>query len=147
MSQPALDNGALLKVHGLTKFYGRQIGCREVTFPLWPGEIVGVVGESGSGKTTLLGLLAGLLTPSAGRVEYLSQDHGPLDVHRAAEPLRRMLLRTEWGFVHQEAREGLRMEVSAGANIGERLMAAGARHYGRIRAEARRWLDRVEIPS
>ena len=37
------------------------------------------------------------------------------------------------------------MDVSAGANIGERLMAAGGRHYGRIRARALRWLDRVEI--
>ena len=37
------------------------------------------------------------------------------------------------------------MEVSAGANIGERLMAAGERHYGRIRAEAARWLERVEL--
>ena len=37
------------------------------------------------------------------------------------------------GLVHQDPREGLRMGVSAGANIGERLMAVGERHYGRIR--------------
>jgi putative phosphonate transport system ATP-binding protein len=39
----------------------------------------------------------------------------------------------------------LRMGVSAGANIGERLMAVGARHYGDIRRTAADWLDRVEI--
>jgi putative phosphonate transport system ATP-binding protein len=37
------------------------------------------------------------------------------------------------------------MDVSAGANVGERLMALGARHYGRIRGEAAEWLTRVEM--
>jgi putative phosphonate transport system ATP-binding protein len=37
------------------------------------------------------------------------------------------------------------MGVSAGANIGERLMAVGARHYGEIRDTASEWLGRVEI--
>ncbi|VFS64746.1 phosphonate C-P lyase system protein PhnK [Raoultella terrigena] len=38
-------------------------------------------------------------------------------------------------------------QVSAGGNIGERLMATGARHYGNIRATAGRWLEEVEIPA
>ena len=38
------------------------------------------------------------------------------------------------------------MAVSAGGNVGERLMAVGDRHYGNIREEAARWLERVEIP-
>jgi putative phosphonate transport system ATP-binding protein len=37
------------------------------------------------------------------------------------------------------------MGVSAGANIGERLMAIGARHYGTIRRTSSDWLARVEI--
>src|SRR6266478_7283735 len=37
------------------------------------------------------------------------------------------------------------MNVSAGANVGERLMALGARHYGRVRGRALDWLARVEI--
>ena len=37
------------------------------------------------------------------------------------------------------------MGVSAGANVGERLMAVGGRHYGRIRDTATCWLERVEI--
>jgi putative phosphonate transport system ATP-binding protein len=36
--------------------------------------------------------------------------------------------------------------VSAGGNIGERLMAVGARHYGDIRRQAGQWLQDVEIP-
>ena len=58
-----------------------------------------------------------------------------------------MLSRTDWAFVHQHARDGLRMGVSAGGNVGERLMAVGARHYGDIRARATDWLDRVEIAA
>src|SRR5690606_27024709 len=51
------------------------------------------------------------------------------------------------GFVHQNPAEGLRMTVSAGANVGERLMALGDRRYGRIRGAALDWLGRVEIQA
>jgi putative phosphonate transport system ATP-binding protein len=37
--------------------------------------------------------------------------------------------------------------VSAGANVGERLMAIGDRHYGKIRETASDWLSRVEIST
>jgi len=136
----------LLSVRGLTRYYGRHVGCREVEFDLWPGEVLGVVGESGSGKTTLLKLLSAQLEPSAGSVVYDLRDEGPRDIFRLSEARRRMLMRTDWGIVHQNPLEGLRMRVSAGANVGERLMAVGARHYGRIRGSALDWLDRVEIP-
>ena len=56
-------------------------------------------------------------------------------------------MRTDWGFVRQDARQGLRMAVSAGGNVGERLMGMGERHYGRIRGQALDWLDRVEIEA
>jgi len=62
-----------------------------------------------------------------------------------SEAERRFLMRTDWGFVHQNPADGLRMTVSAGANVGERLMAVGDRHYGKIRATAVDWLSRVEI--
>ncbi len=132
----------LLSVVGLSKSYGARIGCRDVAFDLWPGEVLGIVGESGSGKTTLLGCLSGQLEPSAGRVLY-----DGADVWAMAEPQRRLLMRTQWGIVHQNPRDGLRVTVSAGANVGERLMAVGARHYGDIRAEATTWLGKVEIDA
>jgi putative phosphonate transport system ATP-binding protein len=56
-------------------------------------------------------------------------------------------MRTDWGFVHQNPRDGLRLNVSAGGNVGERLMAVGARHYGSIRAQAIEWLARVEVDA
>jgi putative phosphonate transport system ATP-binding protein len=67
------------------------------------------------------------------------------DLATLGEAERRFLFRTDWGYVHQDASLGLRMGVSAGANVGERMMAVGARHYGRIRETASGWLARVEI--
>jgi putative phosphonate transport system ATP-binding protein len=137
----------LLEVTGLCKRFGAIEAVVDAAFEVWPGEMVAVVGESGSGKTTLLSLLAGHLAADAGEVRYASRESGIVDVLALPEPQRRRLMRTEWGFVHQNPRDGLRLAVTAGGNIGERLMAAGARHYGRIRGEALDWLERVEIEA
>lgn len=139
--------GPLLSARGVTRRYGRQTGCEGVDLELWPGEVLAVVGESGSGKTTLLRCLAGLLPPTAGQILYREAGGTCHDVPAAAEVVRRRLARTDWGFVHQDPRDGLRMGVSAGANVGERLMALGDRHYGRLRQAAQDWLARVEIPA
>jgi putative phosphonate transport system ATP-binding protein len=135
----------LLVAEGLTKRYGRQLGCRDVSFVLHEGEVLAVVGESGSGKSTLLQLLSAQLDPSAGRVLYRMRDGLTRDLGTLGEAERRFLFRTDWGYVHQDPAMGLRMRVSAGANVGERLMAVGARHYGTIRAAAATWLEKVEI--
>ena len=57
MSERDLEQ-PLLRAEGLSKWYGKQLGCRDVSFSLYPGEVIAVVGESGSGKTTLLQLLS-----------------------------------------------------------------------------------------
>ena len=136
----------LLTVRQLTKRYGARIGCAEVSFDLYPGEVLGIVGESGSGKSTLLSCLAGHLAPDAGQVIF-DTSTGPRDTVTMAQADRRRLARTDWAFVHQNPRDGLRMGVSAGGNVGERLMAIGARHYADIRDTAVDWLGRVEIAA
>jgi putative phosphonate transport system ATP-binding protein len=137
----------LLVAEHLSKAYGTRRACRDVSLDIHEGEVLAIVGESGSGKTTLLQLLAGRLMPDAGHIFYEMRDGSRRDLHALSEAERRFLARTDWGYVHQDPAMGLRMGVSAGANIGERLMAVGARHYGRIRATAGDWLQRVEIEA
>ncbi|NMG04962.1 phosphonate C-P lyase system protein PhnK [Azoarcus taiwanensis] len=140
-----MSDQALLSVRGLDHRYGEQIGCTNVSFELYPGEVLGIVGESGAGKSTLLRCLATQLEPTSGTVEYRGRDGVMRDIFALSEAERRLLLRTDWGLVHQNPRDGLRMGVSAGGNVGERLMAVGERHYGQIRAQAGHWLQAVEI--
>lgn len=142
-----MREGALLEARGLTKLYGPRMGCADISFDLFPGEVLAIVGESGSGKSTLLSLLACELEATSGAVSYRSSEGTVLDLLGLDEARRRALMRTEWGFIRQDAAAGLRMGVSAGANVGERLMALGQRHYGQIRGEAADWLARVEIDT
>lgn len=135
----------LLRVSDLTRYYGSRVGCRDVSFSLWPGEVLAIVGESGSGKSTLLSLLSGRLAPTSGDVSYRDRDGSWLSLPNLSEGDRRRLQRTDLGVVHQNPRDGLRMRVSAGGNIGERLMAVGQRHYGHIRGAGLQWMDRVEL--
>lgn len=135
----------LLSVQDLTLLYGPDKGCQGVSFNLYPGEVLGIVGESGSGKSTLLSVLSGRTMPDRGAVSYRGPQDAWVDLYQASEAHRRTLLRTEWGFVEQNPRDGLRMNVSAGANIGERLMAQGIRHYGQLRQAGLQWLKQVEI--
>ncbi|HWK70096.1 MAG TPA: phosphonate C-P lyase system protein PhnK [Burkholderiaceae bacterium] len=137
----------LLSVRDLTLLYGPEKGCQGVSFDLYPGEVLGIVGESGSGKSTLLSVLSGRSAPDRGAIAYRDKEGGQVDLYRASEAYRRTLLRTEWGFVEQNPRDGLRMSVSAGANIGERLMAQGVRHYGQLRQAGLEWLAHVEIDA
>lgn len=143
----SVSDAPLMAAEGLTKTYGGRIGCSDVSLEIHEGEVLAVVGESGSGKSTLLSLLSTQLKPTRGSVHYRMRDGALRDLFQLSEAERRFLLRTDWGFVHQDSRLGLRMAVSAGGNVGERLMSIGWRNYGRIRSEAIDWLGRVEIEA
>ena len=145
---PTLDNSLpLLRVRGVGKRYGDRVALEDASFELWPGEVMAVVGESGSGKTTLLNAIAARSRPDVGQVEFLGRDGQLQNIYTMSQAQQRLLGRTDWGFVHQNAADGLRMDVSAGANVGERLMGLGERHYGQLRSTAQEWLARVEIDA
>ncbi|EFO3979528.1 phosphonate C-P lyase system protein PhnK, partial [Escherichia coli] len=66
-------NQPLLSVNNLTHLYAPGKGFSDVSFDLWPGEVLGIVGESGSGKTTLLKSISARLTPQQGEIHYESR--------------------------------------------------------------------------
>ena len=142
-----VNDQPLLVAESLSRNFGRLAACRDISFTLYPGEVLSIVGESGSGKSTLLQMLSAQMAPSSGRVSYRMRDGVLRDLNSLGEAERRFLFRTDWGYVHQDPAQGLRMAVSAGANVGERLMAVGWNHYGRILQTASSWLERVEIDT
>jgi putative phosphonate transport system ATP-binding protein len=142
---PQATVGPLMQVRALNRNFGPVQACREVNFELRRGEILGIVGESGSGKTTLLRCISGLDAPSSGEVLFDSRRHGLQNIYGLSEQDRRRIAREEWGFVHQNPRDGLRMRVSGGANVVEPLLLNGVRHYGRMRVQSLDWFARVEL--
>lgn len=110
------------------------------------GQALGIIGESGSGKTTLVKLLSLQEQPTAGHVVF---NDGPQQYNfqslDGAE--RRWLTDNRMGIVHQDPRKVLREELSAGANIAERLLVSGERSYSHVRETAARLLTRVGVPA
>jgi peptide/nickel transport system ATP-binding protein len=59
----------ILEIKNISKFYD-TIACDDVSFNLFPNEVLGIVGESGSGKTTISNLILRLASPSKGEILY-----------------------------------------------------------------------------
>jgi putative ABC transport system ATP-binding protein len=72
MMDSTVDNGMIVRVEGVHKFFPRGSErvdvLNGVTLNVPEGEFLGLMGPSGSGKTTLLNLIAGLDTPSQGEI-------------------------------------------------------------------------------
>lgn len=60
----------MLKINHLYFDYAEKPILRDVDFSLEAGQLLHLKGANGAGKTTLLKLLAGLLTPSEGKICY-----------------------------------------------------------------------------
>lgn len=135
----------ILKVEDLGKTFGRVTACENVSFALHRGEVLGIVGESGSGKSTLLKCLAGTLPPDSGSISIAIPGLGHRNLWQLAEAEREQILPSTLSLIHQNPRDGLRLDVSAGGNISEPLMTSGSRHYGSLRSVALDWLRNVEI--
>jgi len=107
---------------------GRYTAVREATLRVQPGEFVSVVGPTGCGKSTLLNIAAGLLRPSAGKVEVLG---APLDG-----------LNSSAGYLFQS--DALMPWRTARANVTAGLEFRGVER-SEAAARADEWLQRVGL--
>jgi len=127
---------------------GTVAACRDVSFKLQENEVLGIVGESGSGKSTLVRLLHFEEDATSGEIVLCGLDPA-LDGQNVLtqSSFRKRRLRGQcMGIVYQNPHLGLRMNVSAGGNVLEKLLDAGWRHVGRMRQRAGDLLSRTEIP-
>jgi len=64
------NHDTVLEVENISFSYGNGFNLKDISFSIFPNEVVGIVGGNGSGKTTLANLIAGLLKPSHGTIKF-----------------------------------------------------------------------------
>ncbi|MEJ2538570.1 MAG: ABC transporter ATP-binding protein [Gemmatimonadota bacterium] len=132
----------VIVAEGLGKTYrsgGRPLPVlQDVDLAVSAREIVAILGPSGSGKTTLLGLLAGLDTPTHGRVILDGQDLAELD-----EDDRATFRARNVGFVFQSFH--LLPSLTALENVQVPLELLGEGRGGERRARAVDLMERVGL--
>jgi len=142
-NDPATAKGrpAAIEVSGLSKRVADASGeltiLHNIDFTVQPAETLALVGASGSGKSTLLGLLAGLDTPSSGKVLLDGTDIFALD-----EDGRAAFRKAKLGFVFQSFQ--LLAHLDALENV---MLPLELRGDGDARAKAEAMLGRVGLAS
>lgn len=64
----------VIKIDGLSKYYGKQRGIEDITLTVQEGEIFGFIGPNGAGKSTTIRTLLALFTPSSGSATIFDKD-------------------------------------------------------------------------
>jgi len=68
-------NDYIIQTSGLTKYYGKSLGIKNLPLSVKKGEIFGFLGPNGAGKTTTIRLLLGLIRPSSGSIKIFNKDY------------------------------------------------------------------------
>ncbi len=128
------------------RFCSTVYACRDITFDVYEGEILGVVGESGSGKSTLMQCLYFDQDVTSGEAYMSSYYSGSKNILAESSQQKRMIRNHMMGKVYQNPLMGLKMNFSSIGNIAEKLIAAGNRNVSAMQARAEKMLDYVNIP-
>lgn len=76
---------SLLKIEGVTKWFGGLQALKNCSLEIGEGEIRGLIGPNGAGKTTLLNVISGVLKCDKGRIVFREKDVTGLASHRIAK--------------------------------------------------------------
>lgn len=114
--------------------------AKNVSFEIYPGEILGLVGESGSGKTTVGRAAIGLLPVSEGSIKLIGEEIAGA----SQKQLRGLRQRT--GVVFQDPGSSLNPRLPIGESIGEPLLLAKKAEGSTLNQIVEDLLDSVELP-
>lgn len=120
--------------------------CRNVSFELYRGEILGIVGESGSGKSTFMKSLYFDEDVTSGEGYLANFEQGATNIFTQTSQMKRHIRNTILGMVYQNPMLGLKMDFSSLSNIAEKQIAAGNRNVGQMEARSYELLQHVNIP-
>lgn len=125
---------------------GTVYACQDISFDLYPGEILGIVGESGSGKSTMMQCLYFDSDVSSGEAYINTPELISNNVFEMSAQQKRSIRNHVYGMVYQNPVQGLKMNFSSVGNIAEKLIAAGNRNVGQMEATSKKLLENVHIP-
>lgn len=77
--------GPALKVERLNKRFGGVVVAKDLRLTIPRGRVTGIIGPNGAGKSTLFNIIAGFVTPDAGRIELDGRDITRLPMYRRAQ--------------------------------------------------------------
>lgn len=127
-------------------YCGTIYACKDISFEVYQGEILGVVGESGSGKSTMMKCLYFDQEITSGEVFLQGYKEGTSNLFKESAQQKRYI-RNHWlGKVYQNPIYGLKMNFSSIGNIAEKLIAAGSRDVDSMIGRAKELLVHVNIP-
>ena len=125
---------------------GTVYACQDLSFSVYPGEILGVVGESGSGKSTMMQSLCFDKDVTSGEVFMKAYENGKVNVLNESPQQKRFIKNNLLGKVYQNPMLGLKMDFSCIGNIAEKLIAANSRNVSYMNKRAEELLEKVNIP-
>ncbi|NOV02945.1 ATP-binding cassette domain-containing protein [Paenibacillus planticolens] len=125
---------------------GTVYSCQDITFDLYPGEVLGIVGESGSGKSTLMRCLYFDQEVTGGEAYLQPYKEGGTNMFQESSQQKKLIRNHLMGKVYQNPVMGLRMNFSSIGNIAEKMIAAGNRNVGAMESRGSELLERVHIP-